>query len=110
MQNSIKPNLTECEVVSGKLTYFINLNVELVDEMYQYDSIVVEYGRWDYGGIIDALVTYKYPNDKMQSVINNYLLDPTDEEILKEFNDMQAWRKEAKEIAKKALEYELPKN
>ena len=43
----------------------------------------------------------------MQSIINNYLLDPTDETIVKEFNEMQAWRKEAKEIAKEALEYKI---
>ena len=107
MENSVKPNIVEQEVIKGRITYFINLDIELIGEMYQYDSIMVEYGRWNYGGIIDALVTYKYPNDKMQSVINNYLLDPTDETIVKEFNEMQAWRKEAKEIAKQALEYEL---
>ena len=107
MENSVKPNLVEQEIIKGRITYFINLNIELIGDMYQYEPIVVEYGRWDYGGIIDALVTYKYPNDKMQSVINNYLLDPNDEQIIKEFNEMQAWRKEAKQIAKQALEYEV---
>ena len=105
MENSVKPNFVEQEVIKGKITYFVNLNIELVGEMYRYEPIKVEYDRWEYGGIIDALVTHKYPNDKMQSVINNYLLDPTDETIIKEFNDMQAWRKEAKGIAKQALEY-----
>ena len=107
MENSVKPNFIEQVVIKGRITYFVNLNIELVGDMYQYDSIMVEYGRWDYGGIIDALVTYKYPNDKMQSVINNYLLEPDNAEYIQEFNDMQAWRKEAKEIAKQALEYEL---
>lgn len=105
MENSVKPNFVEQEVIKGKITYFVNLNIELVGDIFYYEPIEVRYERWEYGGIIDALVTYKYPNDKMQSVINNYLLDPTDETIVKEFNDMQAWRKEAKEIAKQALEY-----
>jgi hypothetical protein len=39
----------------------------------------------------------------MQAIINNYLADPSDEGILQEFNDMQAWRKEAKIIAKEIL-------
>jgi hypothetical protein len=43
----------------------------------------------------------------MQATINNYLLDPNDAYAIEEFNKMQAWRKEAKEIAKQALEYEL---
>jgi hypothetical protein len=43
----------------------------------------------------------------MQAVINNYLPDPEDAYAIDEFNKMQAWRKEAKEIAKEALLYEL---
>ena len=43
----------------------------------------------------------------MQAVINNYLLDPEDEAVVKEFNTMQAWRKKAKEIAKEALDYKI---
>ena len=65
MENSVKPNFVEQEVIKGKITYFVNLNIELVGEMYRYEPIKVEYDRWEYGGIIDALVTYKYPNDKM---------------------------------------------
>lgn len=107
MENSVKPNFIEQVVIKGRITFFVNLNIELIDDMYQYDSIMVEYGRWDYGGIIDALVQYKYPIDKMQAVINNYLLDPNDAYAVSEFNAMQAWRKEAKEIAKEALLYEL---
>ena len=107
MENSVKPNFIEQEVIKGRITYFINLEIELIGDMYRYKPIKVEYDRWDYGGIIDALVTYKYPNDKMQSTINNYLLDPTDETIVNEFNEMQAWRKEAKEIAKQALEFKI---
>lgn len=107
MENSVKPNFVEQEVIKGRITYFINLNIELVGEMYVYEPIKVEYDRWEYGGIIDALVTYKFPNDKMQAVINNYLLEPENKEFVTAFNEMQAWRKEAKEIAKEALEYEL---
>ena len=107
MENSVKPKFVEQEVIKGRITYFVNLEIELVGDMYRYESIKVEYDRWDYGGIIDALVTYKYPNDKMQAVINNYLLEPENEEYIIAFNEMQAWRKEAKEIAKEALLYEL---
>lgn len=89
------------------MTYYINLGIELVDDMFQYDSIEVDFNKWEYGGIVDALITYKYPNEKMQAVINNYLLEPENEEFVTAFNEMQAWRKEAKEIAKQALDYEL---
>jgi hypothetical protein len=45
----------------------------------------------------------KYNNDKIQAIINNYLLDNSDENIIKEFNEMQEWRKISKQLAKDIL-------
>ena len=67
--------------------------------VYKYYCIEMPLGVDDYDSEINAIVTAKYPNDVMQSVINNYLLDPTDNKAKKEFEEMQAWRKEAKEFA-----------
>lgn len=107
MESTNKPDLAEKEVIFGRTTYFINLNIEFQDGWYIYDQIKIEYDKWNYYGIVDALITFKYPIDKMQATINNYLLDPNDAYAIEEFNKMQEWRKEAKEIAKQALEYEL---
>lgn len=107
MEQTIKPNLVEREVIVGRATYFINLNIEFKDGWYIFDQIEIEFNKWNYSGVVDALVQYKYPIDKMQAVINNYLLDATDDYAIDEFNKMQAWRKEAKEIAKEVLLYEL---
>ena len=57
-----------------------------------------------YGGLVNKLVSYKYPNDKMQAIINNYLLDSNDESVKQEFIEMQNWRSESKQIAKEILE------
>lgn len=105
METSFRPNKVEREVILGRITFFINLDIEFHDGGYVYDQIKIEYDKWNYSGIVDALVQYKYPIDKMQAVINNYLLDPNDAYAIDEFNKMQAWRKESKEIAKRALEY-----
>ena len=43
----------------------------------------------------------------MQAIINNYLLDPSNQQSIEEFNQMQEWRKHAKELAKEILTYEL---
>lgn len=53
--------------------------------------------------IIAAIITAAYPSDEMQAIINNHLLDPTDEEHEAEFNEMQQWRTHAKEIASKVM-------
>ena len=57
-----------------------------------------------YGGLVNKLVSYKYTNDKMQAIINNYLLDSNDESVKQEFIEMQNWRSESKRIAKEILE------
>lgn len=101
------PQLVEMFIVNATKRYYINIDIVLSEDEYKYNQVEIPAGKFDYSGIVDALVQYKYPIDKMQAVINNYLLDPNDEYAISEFNAMQAWRKEAKEIAKEALMYEL---
>lgn len=101
------PNIVDSYTVRGVNCKTINFDIREVDEGFEWESVEIPQTKWDYSGVVDALVQYKYPIDKMQAVINNYLLDPNDEYAISEFNTMQAWRKEAKEIAKEALMYEL---
>jgi len=53
--------------------------------------------------VIDAIITAEYPNDKMQAVVNNYLANPDDEVRKQEFDDMQAWRVHAKQVADEVM-------
>lgn len=108
MESYIKPDILETYVLGGVRRYDINIDVVQEGEMYKWEQVNVPIEKWNYSGVVDTLIQYKYPIDKMQAVINNYLLDPNDEYAVSEFNAMQAWRKEAKEIAKEALLYELP--
>lgn len=55
-----------------------------------------------YGDIVSAIIDDKYSNDAMQAIINNHLLDSTSEHEA-EFNEMQAWRSHAKEVAHKVV-------
>ena len=107
MESYIKPDILETYVLGGVRRYDINIDVVQVGEMYKWEQVNVPIEKWNYSGVVDALISYKYPIDKMQAVINNYLLDPEDAYAIDEFNKMQAWRREAKEIAKEALLYEL---
>lgn len=49
--------------------------------------------------VIDAIISADYPNDKMQAIVNNYLLNTKDAEHKSEFDAMQVWRAHAKEVA-----------
>lgn len=55
--------------------------------------------------IIDTIIRERYSASQVEAIVNNYLSDTTNEEYLKEFNDMQEWRKEAKSIAKKVNDF-----
>lgn len=105
MESTIRPELMDTYVIGGVRKYDINIDVVFEDDLYKWEQVSIPYGRFDYSGVVDALVQFKYPIDKMQAVINNYLLEPENQEYIIAFNEMQAWRKEAKEIAKEALAY-----
>jgi hypothetical protein len=107
MKSEIKPDLVETYVLGGIRKYYVNIDVAFDGELWSWEEIHIPDGHFEYAPIVDALIQFKYPIDKMQAVINNYLLDPEDAYAIDEFNKMQAWRKEAKEIAKEALDYEL---
>lgn len=107
MESEVRPELVDKYILFATQRYAVNIDVVEKGNSFIYEQVEIPAGRWEYSGVVDALVQFKYPIDKMQAVINNYLLDPEDAYAIDEFNKMQAWRKEAKEIAKEALLYEL---
>lgn len=92
----------------GQKQRTINFNIEQskVDDYpeFTYNSVTLAPGKWDYDTIVSALVTEIYPNDRMQATVNNYLASPDDSEIKAEFDEMQGWRVQAKELATRLLE------
>lgn len=62
-----------------------------------------------YGSVVNDLLRQEYKADKVESIINNYLDEPN-EKHTKEFQDLQAYRKECKVEAKKLLGMEAVSN
>ena len=58
-----------------------------------------------YGRVVNDLLRQQYKADRVESIINNYLDEPN-EKHSKEFQDLQAYRKECKKQAKIILEIE----
>lgn len=58
----------------------------------------------DYATIVSALIRSRYTDDAMMAIINNRMLSPDDEQIFSEWQEMQQWRTESKEIAHAAME------
>ena len=88
-------------------TPFIPIKGEAKD-LYNCENIDVQGSS--YASIVNAIMVDKYPSDKVQAVLLNYqdalnaTAEMTDEkraEYIAEYNDMQDYRKFAKEIARK---------
>lgn len=107
MESVIEPNLVDTYLVNGRRWYDININVTQHGNIYRWEQLTIPSDKFDYSGVVDSLIVYKYPNDKMQAIINNYLLDQNDQHAVNEFNEMQEWRRRSKELAKEILTYEL---
>ena len=58
----------------------------------------------EYATIVSALIRVRYTDDAMMAIINNRMQSPDDEQILAEWQEMQQWRTESKEIAHAAME------
>lgn len=100
-----KPKLFEKKYYNNRFYYTIKFNVmyKKSEAEWTWDSVNLPYGKFDYDTIVNAIVSYRYPADKMQAIINNYLLDKDDQKVIDEFNEMQEWRKYAKSHAKEIL-------
>ena len=84
------------EVRKGRRFYIINLEGE--------GQVELGPGRFTYDNIVAAIISQKYDSNKMQAIINNYLFD--NDAYKAEFEEMQNYRKKAKEIARNLLEHQ----
>lgn len=117
----------------GQIQAEINFNVEEKDggAVYEYDSVVLP-PDFTAGTIVDAVVSEEYPRDRMQAVVNNYLLEidapalvarlmsaqnfnklrasmsawteSLDPDVVGEFERMQMHRAAAKDFARRIME------
>ena len=56
-----------------------------------------------YGRVVNNLLRQQYKADRVESIINNYLDDMTNEKHASEFKELQDYRKACKQEAKKIL-------
>lgn len=100
------PNLVEVKTVFGQKKYIINYDItEKEYNLYECSSVFLPPSVLDYGKIVNLILKEKYPDGQMEAVLYNYLLDSDNETIIKEYNEVQEYRKIAKQIAKEALQY-----
>ena len=74
---------------------------------YEYDTCLAEGLKDDngnllpdYGLFVSALIRFSYSQDQVEAITQNYLANSKDADAVQAFNDLQAWRAQAKQIAK----------
>ena len=100
-----QPSIFIKNIILGQQVATVNCLISKTDDGYKWKSYTLPPNVLDYDSIANAIISDEYPTDKMQSLINNYLIGKEDPVILKEFNTMQDFRAKAKAEAKAILEY-----
>ena len=95
------------------------------EHKYSYNTLTVGIGRWNYKGLVEAIIRDKYSSDEMEAITNNmnaivgeffnvlvtegiigatkYLLESIQNENSENFKQMQQWRALAKKEARSLL-------
>ena len=77
----------------------LRFNIEETDNGYSYEYVVVKLGNWNYSGIVSAIVRSRYSQDDVEAII----LNAVDKEHMAKYEELQEWRKFAKQLAKSVL-------
>lgn len=86
----------------GRTTYmYIPYDITEENGAYSWKYVLLPSSKYGYDYLIDAIIGMKYELKKSLAIVNNYLLDSSNEEYKKEFDDFQKWRLFAKTEAKK---------
>ena len=70
---------------------------------YKFHQVTLPPSEHTYEHIVSAVFNEIYSNDQFQAIIANHLLDPEDEEKEAEYQQLQEFRRAAKQYAKEVL-------
>lgn len=108
MSGEVLPQQVRKSIKLGMKQYTIAFDIQETtndDNLVQYvwNEVTFPVGKPTYGDIVASIIHGRYSDNEIQAIINNYLLEDGDKEHEKEWNDMQAWRAKAKQLAKLIL-------
>lgn len=111
--SATEPEQVEVKKHLGMKQRTVNYAVEPLAEQtagghrFRHKSVTLEPGVWGYDAIVSALVNAEYSHDRMDAIVNNYLDDQANPEHLQEMEQMQSWRRAAKELARSIMDEPL---
>lgn len=69
------------------------------------DKVSIICDTYNVSDLISAFIREKYSVSQVEAIVNNYLSDMANKDYLKEFNELQAYRREVKSIAKEIIAF-----
>ena len=87
-------------------TYIVVPFILSKQPLYEWIELVFKPFNYNYGSVIDSIIGLKYSLSETLAILNNYLSDPENVKYVAEFNELQEWRRTAKEYVKKHLKFE----
>lgn len=108
----IRPQQVERENVYGFFAHTVNYDItELPPDdpaaqagyEWSFRSVRLEPGVWSYDAIVSAIIRAEYPSDRMEAVVNNYLVSPDEGDHRAEFTTLQEHRAKAKRVAREVI-------
>lgn len=75
--------------------------VIMSEENGVYTWLELKVRTYTYESLVSTIIGLKYTNDEITAIINNYLLEQTNEKYKDEFNELQLWRIQVKDWVKK---------
>ena len=94
--------MVERHIYMGNDQWTVNFSITETDwGGYDFESVTLEPAVWEYGSIVNLIIREWYTDDKMQAIVNNYLMG----EGAEDFAKMQQDRIRAKIIACEAILY-----
>lgn len=84
-------------------TTIVNVPYVISENEGEYIWITFKMKEYDYHyrGLVDAIIALKYDLSETLAILLNYMDDPTIEKHKQEYEELQTWRKQAKEYSKK---------
>ena len=93
------------EGVKIRSFWYVNIEASKTEDgLWEWESIPLEPGENSKSQVVNKLVEYKYPIEKLTWITQSYITSPEDLSVIWEYEALQAWKGEASRIADQVIE------
>lgn len=95
------PEIITTKNKNGNVFLTVPIVISHENDVYTWLEISINKYKYTYESLVSTIIGLKYTNDEVTAIINNYLLEQTNEKYKDEFTELQLWRIQVKDWVKK---------